>query len=85
MWINLNKRWKAPNYDVLRVYVIEMIDEEMLTSFIYSSIYFYKIVKKKVSVIFSSITFFHVANILAPINGKVWIELLTLPVTIKRK
>lgn len=46
MWINLNDRWKAPNYSVLTFYVIDMIGEDTPISFIHSFIYFTELQKK---------------------------------------
>ena len=61
--------------------------KEKLISFMYSSIYFYRLVKKTlVSRLFSLIAFFfRVEKILADSNVKGWVKMLTLLALIKNK
>lgn len=46
-WTSLNHKWRVPNDSVLSFCVIAIIQgKEMLISFIYSSVYFHRLVQK---------------------------------------
>lgn len=62
VWNSLNHRWRVPKNSVLRFCVMAIIQgKEKLISFIYSSIYFYRLVKKTlVSRLFALSAFFFV-------------------------